>query len=66
MHDSDPTPRQDPEDRDRPGGPEGPDKQTGAGRADGGGPQPDIDAEFAARVRPAGPSRTALSIAPGI
>ena len=50
MHDSDPTPRQDPEDRDRPGGPEGPDKQTGAGRADGGGPQPDIDAEFAAMM----------------
>ena len=50
MHDSDPTPRQDPEDRDRPGGPEGPDKQTGAGRADDGGPQPDIDAEFAAMM----------------
>ena len=47
MHDSDPTPRQDPEDRDRP---EGPDKQTGAGRADDGGPQPDIDAEFAAMM----------------
>ena len=50
MHDSDPTPRQDPEDRDRPEGSEGPDKQTGAGRADGGGPQPDIDAEFAAMM----------------
>lgn len=50
MHDSDPTPRQDPGDRDRPGGSEGPDRQTGAGRADGGGPQPDIDAEFAAMM----------------
>ena len=47
MNDSNSTPQQDPEDRNRP---EGPDKQTGAGRADDGGPQPDIDAEFAAMM----------------
>ena len=47
MNDSNSTPQQNPEDRDRP---EGPDKQTGAGRADDGGPQPDIDAEFAAMM----------------
>ena len=47
MNDSNSTPQQDPEDRNRP---ESPDKQTGAGRADDGGPQPDIDAEFAAMM----------------
>lgn len=47
MNDSNSTPQQNPEDHNRP---EGPDKQTGAGRADDGGPQPDIDAEFAAMM----------------
>ena len=47
MNDSNSTPQQDPEDRNRP---EGPDKQTGAGRVDDGGPQLDIDAEFAAMM----------------
>lgn len=47
MNDSNSTPQQNPEDRNRP---ESPDKQTGAGRADDGGPQPDIDAEFAAMM----------------